>query len=214
MIRDFQLIVFDWDGTLVDSVDWIVECIQSGARQEGLREPEKYSIQDVIGMSLSGAMRTLFDGVSEEHIQRLVKCYRANYLSRQISPEDLFPDVVSVLSTLIEQGKTLAVATGKGRAGLNAAMQGTGLESYFRNSRCADETHSKPNPHMLLELMRETGFDSEQTVMIGDSVLDLQMAQKAGAASVGVTYGVHDAKRLQVYRPLACIDALSRLLDG
>lgn len=213
MVRDFQLVIFDWDGTLVNSVDWIVECIQVAAQTDNLDQPNASAIHDVIGMSLSGAMRTLFPAADEEQVQRLVKHYRGLYLSRQISPEDLFPGVESVLQSLIDAGKTLAVATGKGRAGLDKAMQGTGLGHFFQTSRCADETHSKPNPHMIFELMRETGFDSDQTIMIGDSILDLEMAHKAQTASVGVTYGVHDRTRLQQWNPIAVVDTISELLS-
>lgn len=212
MIRDYQLVVFDWDGTLVNSVDWIVACIQTAADQERFTPPDALAVHDVIGMSLTGAFRQLFSTADEAQVERMVKYYRGMYLSRQITADDLFPGVEKVLQQLLDAGKTLAVATGKGRSGLNQAMTGTGIGHYFQASRCADETHSKPNPHMIFELMRETGFDSHQTVMIGDSVLDLEMAQKAQTASVGVTYGVHSAERLAAHAPLACIDSITELL--
>lgn len=214
MIQAYSLVIFDWDGTLVNSVDWIAACIEFAAESERLPHPERSAIHDVIGMSLAGAMQELFATDDVDLIQRLVKHYRRQYLSHEITPADLFPAVEAVLAELRGQGKVLAIATGKGRGGLDKAIAGTGIGHYFQTSICADEAHSKPNPHMILELLRRTGFDSDQTVMIGDSNLDMEMAQKAQTGAIGVTYGVHDAARLQQFSPLACIDDLSELLRG
>lgn len=211
MIKDYDLIVFDWDGTLVDSIDWIVECIQHVAEEQNLIKPDEQSCKDIIGLSLSEAMLTLFPNISEQDKIAMVELYRTRYISKACSGNDLFLDVIRVLDTLKSMDKTLAIATGKGRQGLDRGLDGTGIRSFFKYLRCADTMKSKPSPHMLFDIMEESNIPAEKTLMIGDSTLDLIMANNAGVASIAVTTGAHSYDVLKQHAPLACINNLTEL---
>lgn len=212
MIRDFDLIVFDWDGTLANSIDWIVECIVNVAVELNLPVPTVQTCKDVIGLSLSDAMKTLFPRITEQQKKAMVESYRHKYMAKAITPDDLFSDTVEVLDALTAAGKTLAVATGKGRSGLDRAIDGAGVRHYFQELRCADEMQSKPSPHMLFDIMQSTQIAAEKTVMIGDSIIDLEMANRAEISSIGVTTGAHSKEKLRLHKPVACIDQLIQLI--
>ncbi|MEO1963530.1 MAG: HAD-IA family hydrolase [Cycloclasticus sp.] len=211
MIRDYDLIVFDWDGTLVDSIDWIVDCIQHVAEEQNLVKPDEQSCKDIIGLSLSEAMLQLFPAISDADKLAMVELYRTRYLAKGSSGNDLFLDVMPALTTLKKMNKTLAIATGKGRQGLDRGLDGTGIRSFFKYFRCADTMKSKPSPHMLFDIMEESNIQPEKTLMIGDSTLDLIMANNAGVASIGVTTGAHSHEELKQHAPLACINNLMEL---
>ena len=211
MITDYELIIFDWDGTLVNSIDWIVDCIQEIADKHNFIRPTVQESKDVIGLSLSEAMRQLFPTINTVEKERLVEGYRRRYLSKEIIPNDLFLDTLPVLEELKRLGKTLAVATGKGQVGLDRSLDGTGLRHFFDELRCAETMQSKPSPHMLFDIMQATKIKAEKTLMIGDSILDLQMANNAAVASIGVTTGAHSRARLEEHQPKACIDTLTEL---
>ncbi|QRX83354.1 HAD-IA family hydrolase [Glaciimonas sp. PAMC28666] len=199
--KSFDLIVFDWDGTLMDSTATIVRCIQSAAKDLGLPIPDRKVASHVIGLGLSEAIRMAMPGLESHVYPRVVERYRHHYLAQD---EDLilFVGVREMLADLSQQGYFLAVATGKSRVGLNRALHSSNLLSVFDATRCADETFSKPHPAMLHELTRELGQDLKRTVMIGDTTHDLQMAINAGAAAIAVDYGAHPASELIALHPI------------
>ena len=213
MIDDFDLIVFDWDGTLVDSIDWIVDCIQVVADDLSLDQPSKQACKDIIGLNLSEAMLALFPNLSNDEKKSMVASYRTLYLAKGISSEDLFLDALPVLHELKNLNKTLAVATGKSQTGLDRGLDGTGVRSFFDHFCCGDIMQSKPNPHMLFDIMEKSGVSPNKTLMVGDSTLDLIMAQNACVASIGVSTGAHSREALAQYNPIACIDNLKELLE-
>lgn len=212
MKNRFDLIIFDWDGTLVDSVDWIVHCIQQAAAHYDCPVPAPQAAKDIIGLSIEEAVRTLFPDLDAGRRQQLAGHYGQTFFSRQASPEDLFPGVDAMLEKLRRDGYRLAIATGKKSSGLAQAVAATGVAAMFDASRCSDQTASKPDPLMINEIIAELNADRQRTLMVGDSVHDMQMAVNAGVAAVGVTCGAHSAATLQQYRPLLCLDYPTDLL--
>ena len=206
----FDLIVFDWDGTLMDSTAAIVNSIQAAATDLGFPVPDRRAAAYVIGLGLREAMETVMPDIDPKYHQQMADRYRHHYL-RQDGQLTLFDGVREMLTELSERGHTLAVATGKSRAGLNRALQASRLGSLFRSSRCADETFSKPHPAMLLELTGELGHQVERTVMIGDTTHDLQMAINAGAAGVAVHYGAHPEDALLAMNPVYAAKSVEQL---
>ncbi len=199
--KQFDFIVFDWDGTLMDSTATIVKCIQASARDLGLPVPDERAAAFVIGLSLMDAMQAVMPDVDPKYYPKMIERYRYHYLAKD-HELPLFPGVREMLAELSNEGYFLAVATGKSRVGLNRALHSANLLSSFDATRCADETFSKPHPAMLQELTRELGQDMKRTLMIGDTTHDLQMAANAGAASVAVEYGAHDASFLYEMAPM------------
>jgi phosphoglycolate phosphatase len=199
--KQFDLIVFDWDGTLMDSTATIVRCIQAAARDLKLPVPRDDKAAHVIGLGLHEAMQAVLPEIDPSWYPRMVERYRYHFLSRDHELV-LFPGVQDMLQELSQDGYFLAVATGKSRVGLNRAMNDVKLLSMFDATRCADETFSKPHPAMLQELTRELGQDMRRTVMIGDTSHDLLMANNAGAAGVAVQYGAHPIEQLNACNPL------------
>ncbi len=200
--KQFDLIVFDWDGTLMDSTATIVKSIQAAARDIGLPVPSREAAAHVIGLGLTEAMQAVLGpGLEPKMYQRMVERYRHHYLTKD-QELTLFDGVEEMLHELSQQGYFLAVATGKSRVGLNRALNAAKLLSTFDATRCADETFSKPHPAMLQELTRELGQDLKRTVMIGDTTHDLLMAQNAGAAGIAVEYGAHPVDQLTACRPV------------
>jgi len=208
--KQFDLIVFDWDGTLMDSTGTIVRCIQASARDLGLPVPDQRAASYVIGLGLQDAMEAVLPGLDPKYYPRMVERYRYHYLS-QDQELVLFDGVPEMLADLAQQGYFLAVATGKSRVGLNRALDTTRLLSVFDATRCADETFSKPHPAMLHELTRELGQDLKRTVMVGDTTHDLQMAVNAGAGGIAVHYGAHTQQELQSLAPLYAADSVAQL---
>ncbi|MBM4207519.1 MAG: HAD-IA family hydrolase [Gammaproteobacteria bacterium] len=213
MKNRFDLIVFDWDGTLINTIDWIVHCLQLAGVRHGCKKPEPQAAKDVIGLCIDNAVAALYPEVDTETKKRIVSLYSQTYSSKQLSRADFFPGVYDMLLNLKEQGYRLAVATGKTRAGLIAAMKATGTEDLFDSTRCADETASKPNPLMLHEIMAQTQSAKDRTLMVGDSIHDMQMAQNAQIASIGVSCGANSMESLQRYNPLFCLQQPAELLN-
>jgi phosphoglycolate phosphatase len=207
----FRLLVFDWDGTLMDSERRIVGCVRAAIEAVGAPQRSDEAIRDIIGLGLREAVFTLFPDADESFLRRLVDAYRDCYLARGGEASPLFPGVREVIEDLHGRGYFLAVATGKSRRGLERGFRETGLGRWFHASRCADEAASKPHPRMLLELMDELGVAARHTLMIGDTVYDLEMAQRARASGLGVTYGVHAPERLRAFAPLALLEDLRHL---
>ena len=208
--KQFDLIVFDWDGTLMDSTSTIVKCIQASAKDLGLPIPDNRTAAYVIGLGLMDAMQAVLPGVDPKFYPRMVERYRYHYLA-QDQELSLFDGAREMLADLSQQGYFLAVATGKSRVGLNRALDTVKLLSLFDATRCADETFSKPHPAMLQELTRELGQDLKRTVMIGDTTHDLQMAINAGAGGVAVEYGAHGVPELQALNPLFSARSIAEL---
>ncbi len=208
--KQFDLIVFDWDGTLMDSTGTIVRCIQASARDLRLPVPDHRAASYVIGLGLQDAMETVLPDLDPKFYPRMVERYRYHYLS-QDQELVLFDGVPELLADLAQQGYFLAVATGKSRVGLNRALDTTRLLSVFDATRCADETFSKPHPAMLQELTRELGQDMKRTAMVGDTTHDLLMANNAGAAAIAVEYGAHPVDQLQSCKPLYSAQTVAQL---
>jgi phosphoglycolate phosphatase len=202
----FNLLVFDWDGTLMDSEAHIVACVEAAVRDLDLPMPSQDAIRDIIGLGLVEAVNVLFPGHKEGLHVEIANRYRIHFFKDNGSPSQLFEGAREVLSDLSQQGYLLAVATGKGRKGLDYALESTGLVDFFHFTRCADETFSKPHPEMLNQLLEQTGVEPGQALMIGDTEYDLEMAVNAGMPSLGVTYGTHSLERLLKHNPLACVD--------
>lgn len=210
MPRQYDLIVFDWDGTLVDSTQLIVDAIRAASVDAGLQPPEPLAARSIIGLGLPEALRTLFGSLDETLQQQLTAHYRYHYFARD-HEVPLFEGVEEAIANLAEQGFMLAVATGKGRNGLNLSLQRSGLHQHFLATRCVDECCSKPHPQMLLEIMDELGADPARTLMIGDTTYDMQMASNAGVASIAVSYGAQQLESLLPHGPVAHFDNFTNL---
>lgn len=206
----YDLIVFDWDGTLLDSAGAIARAIQASCRDLGLAVPGDAQARHVIGLGLEDAMRHAAPDLTAERIPEMVERYRFHYLSGDHELL-LFEGVPALLDELKAVGHILAVATGKSRLGLNRAFEHSGLGPLFEASRCADECHSKPHPQMLDELMEEFGVLPERTLMIGDTSHDLLMATNAGVDGLAVTYGAHPHDHLLEHKPIACLHTVQEL---
>jgi phosphoglycolate phosphatase len=199
--RRFDLIAFDWDGTLSDSTALIARCIQFACRDIDVPVPSDTDAAYVIGLGLHDALRHAAPGLAVARYPELAQRYRHHYLAHQ---DDLvlFDGTLAMLQELKARNHWLAVATGKGRRGLDHALAHSQIGSLFDATRTADETASKPDPMMLLELMREFGVAPERTLMIGDTTHDLQLAANAGTARVGVSFGAHDHESFESFKPL------------
>lgn len=212
MNHQYKLLIFDWDGTLCDSVTTISTCIQHAAKQQGLPIPSFAEASNIIGLGLKEAVTYLFPNADDEVIAAVVQSYSSYYREKNAGPTDFFPHVLEVLAEIKQSGYLIAVATGKSRAGLNRAFAASDIEDLFHDSRCADETASKPNPLMLDELLDKFGVSADQALMVGDTEFDLDMAQQINMPRLGVTYGAHAKKRLLKFEPIACIDCFSDLV--
>ncbi len=210
MGKRFELIVFDWDGTLMDSAGAIVACIQAAAADMGLEPPSEARARHVIGLGLHEALRHALPELPEDKHGELADRYRQHYLA-QDHELLLFVGAEALVRELAAGGYRLGVATGKSRRGLDRAMAASGLASCFQATRCADECHSKPHPQMLEELMAELGATPGATLMIGDTTHDLQMARNAGVGSLAVTYGAHGHDDLIAHGPLHLADTVADL---
>ena len=210
MARTFELIVFDWDGTLMDSAAAIVGAINSACADLGVAAPSEAQARHVIGLGLQDALRLAVPELRPEQYGDMVAAYRRHYLSGDESLT-LFPGVVGLLDELHARGVVMGVATGKSRQGLDRALANTGTGRYFAATRCADECFSKPHPQMLLELIDELAVDAGQVLMVGDTTHDLQMAQAAGVAALAVSYGAHPATALQAQSPRGTVHSPQEL---
>ncbi|WP_246480034.1 HAD-IA family hydrolase [Motiliproteus sediminis] len=206
-----RLVIFDWDGTLIDSAARIIECMQRAAEAEAMPALEAEAVRNIIGLGLPEALQVLYPGIKERDVERMRLRYSSFFLAEDQLPSPLFPGVETGLRRLAEHGFRLAVATGKSRRGLDRAFQETGLGELFSDSRCADETRSKPDPHMLKELVDVFAVDPVDAVMVGDTEYDLEMAANAGMPSVGVSYGAHSVDRLQRHKPVMVVDRFEQL---
>ena len=208
-----MLYIFDFDGTLVDSVDGIVAAMQAAIKDTLLPQKSFAQVSNIIGLGLAEALQTLFPGIEGKQAKQMAERYSYHFVNDHTGLV-LFDGVESVLQSLQAAGHSLAIATGKSRLGLNRVFESSSLQQYFAYSRCADETKSKPHPLMLNELLAETGVDAIDALMIGDSTYDIEMAANAGIKSVGVSYGVHSSQQLTAAgaeRVINCFDELLSL---
>jgi phosphoglycolate phosphatase len=209
-MKRYELIVFDWDGTLMDSAAMIVASVQAAARDVGLEPPPEARARHIIGLGLGDALRHALPDLPENHYPELVERYRHHYLARDHELE-LFAGAEAMVRELAAAGVMLGVATGKSRKGLDRALGHTGLGECFHGTRCADECHSKPHPQMIMELMEEFAVTPEQTLMIGDTTHDLLMARNAGVDAVAVSYGAHPREGLAEVACRYCADSVGEL---
>ena len=208
----YELLIFDWDGTLMDSAGTIVACIQAACGDLGLPVPSREAASHIIGLGLAEAVSTLLPELPQAEHPRLVERYRHYYLARD-TEIPLFEGAPVLVEELHGRGHLLAVATGKARRGLDRAFAHTGLGTYFHASRTADETFSKPHPAMIRELLDELVMPPERALMIGDTSHDLQMARNAGIDSLAAGYGAHPAGDLAEFAPLAVCASFAELAD-
>lgn len=210
VMADVDLVIFDWDGTLMDSLAHIVASVMAAADVLQVPRPTEAAARDIIGLGLPEALRTLFPGLTEQDRHTLRQHYADHFIAGHEQQSQPYEGAQALLEDLQQAGAVLAVATGKSRLGLDRVLAHTGWHPHFAATRCADETASKPDPLMLRELLAELRVPVHRAVMVGDTVYDLAMAEALGMASVGVTYGVHDAQRLQQHSPWAlCHDMQS-----
>ena len=207
----YKLVIFDWDGTLMDSAAKIVKCMQLAASEVGFEIPTKEQVEHIIGISLAPAIGKLFGLHDETKINSLVERYKFHFINSDTVPCPLFPGVTPLLKALHQENKVLAVATGKARRGLNRAWQQTNTGNFFSYSRCADDALSKPSPDMLEQLLSESDTDVRQAVMIGDTTYDMQMAESIGMDRIAVNYGVHHEDKLKNFSPKFVANSIAHL---
>ena len=207
----YKLVIFDWDGTLMDSADKIINCMQIAAKRCDLPVPSASEVGHIIGISLEPAIKQLFGIDDNDLVQRLKNAYKDAFIIHDATPSPLFDGVDTMLNALTARGLTLAVATGKARRGLLRAWEQTGTEKYFSASRSADEAKSKPSPDMLLQIIDELNISVSDAIMVGDTTYDMQMAKSIGMARVGVSYGVHAQAHLEAFNPKAIVHSIDEL---
>ena len=211
MSKYYELVIFDWDGTIVDSQAQIVQCMREAFLSTGFQVPDHSAIRHSVGLSLDAAISRLAPELDNATIETLAQAYRDIAFAHSNHSTTPFHGVKTSLNYLQQCDLYLAVATGKGRRGLDAALQGSGLSSYFAISRCADETHSKPHPMMLEEILTDLNMDVEKAVMVGDTSYDIEMANNIGMDSIAVTYGMHDEAHLLQYKPSYLIHDITEI---
>ena len=209
--RKYRLVVFDWDGTLADSLQQIVSAMEHAIDLHGLARPGTGEIRHGIGLGLGELISRLFPDLEPEIQLQVAKAYRERYLATAADVTALFPGVEETIKTLHETGYYLAVATGKSRRGLERSLEQTGLREYFHATHCADETFSKPHPQMLREIMELLDIPPEKTLMVGDSEHDMQMAKNAGVSPLAVNYGAQDSRRLLEFNPVMVLPSLPEI---
>lgn len=209
--KPYSLIVFDWDGTLIDSIEQITTSLQIASRTVCGENISAADARQVIGLGLQEAISQLHPGKPEVVINKLADAYRQHYLHENRVPAPLFEGVIEMLDELLHRGFTLAIATGKSRVGLEHSLTEHPLRHYFTTTRCAGENRSKPHPEMLLGILDDTRTSAHKALMIGDSEHDLMMAKNANVDAVAVTHGAHTADRLRQHKPLLCLDRVADL---
>lgn len=209
----YKLAIFDWDGTLMDSIAHIVDSMQQAAVTLGEQVPTVPEVRHIIGLGLPEAIALLFPHANATTREEIRQQYARHFLAHSAERSELFAGAKPLLDQLTRQGYLLAIATGKSRLGLNRVLAQTGIGHYFVATRCADETASKPDPLMLKEILAYTNMAAQEAVMIGDTSYDMEMAQAINMPRLAVTYGVHEAGVLQTYQPLAIVDSVYQLHD-
>lgn len=209
----YRMIVFDWDGTLMDSAVKIVNCFRGAARDVGLSVPEPDDVRQIIGLGLHEAITHLFPGEDEAALRQVSEAYREHFLERDETLSGLFPGVVEGLQILKCENFKLAVATGKARRGLDRVLEETGIRGLFTTTRCVDEAVSKPHPRMLHDILDATRVDACEALMVGDTTFDLKMATAAGMDALAVSYGAHSVEPLMAETPKACLNSFDEVVQ-
>jgi phosphoglycolate phosphatase len=210
-VPDYDLLVFDWDGTLADSIGRIVDAMQHAAVCAGLAPRDAVQVKGIIGLGLPEAIRALYPCLDDQAVMDFREHYAQRYIALEATPSPLFPGVRAGLEAFRQAGYKLAVATGKARRGLDRVLDAHGLSGFFDITRAADETRSKPDPLMLDEILGHCGLSAERALMIGDSAFDLQMARNAKMPCVAVGYGAIDLEALKAYQPVLAIECFTQL---
>ena len=208
---DYKLLIFDWDGTLANSIGRIVESMHAASTRSGFELCTDFAVKGIIGLGLPEAIRTLYPDITDAELIAFREHYADHYIAAEAVPSPLFEGVVESMEAFRAQGYRLAVATGKARRGLDRVLKAHGWEDYFDITRAADETASKPHPLMLEQILAHCEVRPEQALMVGDSSFDLQMARNAGMDSVAVSYGAQSIEALKVFEPRLAIDRFSQL---
>lgn len=206
-----KVAIFDWDGTIVDSIEHISNSLHLAAAELGFPQLEKAAYRNIIGLGMIDALKALYPALEDPDIEAIRQAYSRHFFSREASPQQIFSGMPAVLQRLQVQGRGRAVATGKSRRGLDMALQSSGLHAHFDITRCADETRSKPDPAMLEEILQFYAIGPEQAVMIGDTTYDMEMAQRIGMPAIGVRWGVHDDESLGRFSPRAIVSSVEEL---
>ncbi|MEB0041859.1 MULTISPECIES: HAD-IA family hydrolase [unclassified Pseudomonas] len=211
MRREYKLLIFDWDGTLADSIGRIVEAMQVAASRSDVPVRDDFAIKGIIGLGLPEAIGTLYPDISPDQMVDFRRHYSDSYVALEAEPSPLFADVVDSLAAFRADGYQMAVATGKSRRGLDRVLKAHGWQDYFEITRAADESASKPDPLMLREILEHCGVAPEHALMVGDSSFDLLMAHNAGMDSVAVGYGAQSLASLLEFKPRLAIERFSEL---
>lgn len=210
-MNKYSVLIFDWDGTLMDSKAQIVNCMQAAINELQLEPRSNEQISDIIGLGLNEAIHALYSDITQTKINKIAQAYREYFLFKDKTPSPLFDGVIDVLKKLKKSGYELAIATGKSRRGLDKGLSETDLHQFFPITRCADETRSKPHPQMLEEILTDYNIEPQQALMIGDSEYDLQLAHNANVDGLAVSYGVHNLLRLLKQDPVGFVDRIDQL---
>jgi len=206
-----EVVIFDWDGTLVDSVEHIAESLHLASTALGFPALEREAYRDIIGLGIEEALQQLYPGINAADIAGMREGYREHFFKKATTPQNVFAGIADTLADLRGVGRHCAVATGKNRNGLDFALSSSGLGPHFGITQCADESRSKPDPAMLARILEFYDIKPEQAVMIGDTRYDLDMAQRIGMPSIGVEWGVHKRDVLGQYSPHAIVETVADL---
>ncbi len=211
MTKAYDLLVFDWDGTLMDSEARIVNCLTKSIADIGAEPRSREALRNIIGLGLTEAVQALYAEADGAFVSRFSEAYREHFLHHDDTPSTLFEGAREVVQSLAETGYLLGIATGKARRGLDRVLEAEGLTHLFHATRCADETFSKPHPMMLEEIMVDLDTEPARTLMIGDTEYDMLMARNARTAGLAVSYGVHALERLLDCASEGHIDGITEL---
>lgn len=211
--QQHKVVIFDWDGTVVDSIEHIADCLHQAATDLGFPALERAAYRDIIGLGMVEALEALYPGISRDEMKAIRDGYGSYFFARMVTPKEVFEGMADILVDLNAGGRHCAVATGKSRRGLDRALESSELGGHFALTRCADETRSKPDPAMLEEILAHFSIAPDEAVMIGDTRYDLEMARRIGMPSIGVEWGVHDREELGRYEPLAVVSQVAELRD-
>jgi len=207
----YRAVIFDWDGTLVDSIAHIADSLHLAATDLGFPALEKAAYRNIIGLGMIDALQALYPSASEPEMFAIRDAYSKYFSSKPATPQHIFAGMQDVVLDLKAAGSGRAVATGKSRRGLDRALDTSGLRPHFDVSRCADESGSKPDPKMLSEILEHFDLEPAQAIMIGDTSYDLEMAQRLGMPSIGVSWGAHSTDILAKYNPVAIVTSVNDL---
>ena len=208
-----MLYIFDWDGTISNSAEKIIRCMQQAAVSAGIQPRDDAAIKNIIGLGLPEAISALYPNISTLAADAIRDGYSEHFIAADVTPSPFFPGAAEAMNVLRDQGHHLAVATGKSRRGLDRVLGRLGMNAFFHDSRCADETASKPDPKMLWELLNAFELSPTEAVMIGDTEYDMAMAHAIGMPKIAVSFGAHHIDRLKTYQPELCVDRFDEILN-